>query len=111
MFCSSPVPSASPQNLRGFVNTSRSILLIWDPPPVDTQNGVIQQYRISVLVGETQESLVLFSEETQFEFDIAHPYYTYTFAVAAETIGIGPYGAEFIISTPEDGNAHAYHHE
>ena len=36
-------------------------------------------------------------------FNAAHPYYTYTIAVAAETIGPGPYGAEFTIRMPEDG--------
>ena len=100
------VPSASPQNLTGFINGSRYIFLVWLPPPVDTHNGVIQQYRISILVSETQESLVLFSEDIELVFDIAHPYYTYTFAVAAETIGTGPYGEELTITTPEDGNGH-----
>ena len=36
-------------------------------------------------------------------FDVAHPFYTYTFSVAAETIGAGPFGAEFTITAPEDG--------
>jgi receptor-type tyrosine-protein phosphatase Q len=96
------IPSASPQNLTGFANGSRCIILIWLPPPVDTRNGVIQRYTISIFVTETRESLVLFSEGAQLVFDIAHPYYTYTFAVAAETIGAGPYGAELTITTPED---------
>ena len=101
-----PVPSASPQNLTGFANSSRYISLFWLPPPVDTHNGVIQRYRVSISVIETRTSLVLFSEDTELEFDVAHPYYTYTFAVAAETIGTGPYGEELTITTPEDGNGH-----
>ena len=36
-------------------------------------------------------------------FNLAHPYYTYTISVAAETIGTGPHGADFTIRTPEDG--------
>ena len=103
-FIVTPVPSASPQNLTGFANSSRLIFLIWLPPPVDTHNGVIQRYRVSISVSETQASLVLFSEETELVFDIAHPYYTYTFTVAAETFGAGPYGEELTITTPEDGN-------
>ena len=98
------VPSASPQNLTGFANGSRCIFLLWFPPPVDTHNGVIQRYIISITITETRESLVLFSEDDELVFNIAHPYYTYTFAVAAETIGAGPYGEELTIVTPEDGN-------
>ena len=59
---------------------------------------------MSISVSETRESLVLFSEDTKLVFDIAHQYYTYTFAVAAETIGTGPYGDELTITTLEDGN-------
>ena len=59
---------------------------------------------MSISVSETRESLILFSEDTELVFDIAHPYYTYTFAVAAETIGTGPYGEELTITTLEDGN-------
>ena len=97
------VPSAAPQNLTVSAVDSRSLLLSWLPPPLDTQNGVIRDYIITINVDETRESLILFSQGTQLMFNAAHPYYTYTIAVAAETIGPGPYGAEFTIRMPEDG--------
>ena len=82
---------------------SRSLLLNWLPPRPDTQNGVITQYRLTVSVRETRQSFVLFLEPTQLLFDTAHPHYTYTFSVAAETIGAGQFGEEITIVTPEDG--------
>ena len=97
------VPSDAPQNLTVVATDSRSLLLTWLPPPPDTQNGVIQQYIITISVRETRDSFVLFSNDEQFMFNLAHPYYTYTISVAAETIGTGPYGEEFTIRTPEDG--------
>ena len=67
-------------------------------------------YRVSVSVRETRQSFFLFLEDTELAFDLAHPYYTYTFSVAAETvIGIGPYGPEFTITTPEDGKTTTIH--
>ena len=101
------VPSAAPQNLTVTIVDSRSLHLNWLPPPPDSQNGVIAQYRLSVSVRETHESFVLFLEPTQLLFDTAHPYYTYTFSVAAETIGIGPFGEGITIVTPEDGKIYA----
>ena len=88
--------------------TSRSILVNWLPLPMDSQNGVILHYRITVSVRESRESFVLFSQDTQLVFDVAHPFYTYTFAVAAETIGTGPFGEEVTIVTPEDGKCQLY---
>ena len=103
------VPSAAPQNLTVTVVNSRTFVLYWIPPPPETQNGVIRQYRLSVFVRETREPYLLFLEDTQFVFDVAHPFYTYTFTVAAETIGTGPYGEEITITAPEDGRTYTIH--
>lgn len=97
------VPSAAPQNMTVTAVNSRSILVQWLPLPPASQNGVIRHYRITVSVRESRESFVIFSQGTQLVFDAAHPYYTYTFSVAAETIGTGPFGEEVTIVTPEDG--------
>ena len=98
------VPSASPQNLTVTAVNSRLLVLTWDPPSAETQNGVIQAYGVSIYVRDTRQSFFLFLEDTQLEFNLAHPFYTYTFSVAAETsIGTGPYGTEVTITAPEDG--------
>ena len=74
------------------------------PPPVETQNGIIRMCRVSVSVRESWQSFLLFVEGTELQFDSAHPYYTYTFSVAAETaIGMGPFGEEITLTAPEDG--------
>jgi hypothetical protein len=96
-------PSAPPQNLTVFAVHSRLLVFSWMPPPADTQNGVIRSYRVSVSVTETRQSFFLFLEGTELEFDSAHPFYTYTFSVAAETvIGAGPFGVDVTLTAPED---------
>ena len=102
IICTPPVPAAAPQNLTATALDSRTVLLYWLPPPLDAQNGIIQEYTISVTVSETREELVIVSNQTELMFS-AHPYYTYTFTVAAVTIGPGPFGTEYTITTPEDG--------
>ena len=62
---------------------------------------------MSVSVTETRQSFFLFLEGTELEFDSAHPFYTYTFSVAAETvIGAGPFGVDVTLTAPEDGKSY-----
>ena len=103
------VPSAPPQNLTVIPVHSRLLVFSWVPPPADTQNGVISSYRVSVYVTETRQSFFLFLEGTELELNSAHPFYTYTFSVAAETAtGTGPFGVDVRLTAPEDGKANNY---
>ena len=80
------------------------------PPPADTQNGIIRSYRVSVSVTETRQSFFLFLEGTELQFNSAHPFYTYTFTVAAETVnGAGPFGVDVTLTAPEDGKSKSYY--
>ena len=97
------VPSSAPQNLTIVVQNSRSLLLNWLPPPLDAQNGIIRSYSIFIYIEDTRQWLELNSNETEFVFDLAHPFYTYEIAVAAVTIGAGNYTETQRITTPEDG--------
>ena len=40
------VPGAPPRNVTGFAVDSRSIRIFWDPPPLETHNGLITNYII-----------------------------------------------------------------
>ncbi|GAA6066256.1 neogenin 1a isoform X1, partial [Tachysurus ichikawai] len=42
----SDVPSAAPQNMTAEVLNSKSIMVRWQPPPADAQNGEIIDYKI-----------------------------------------------------------------
>ena len=86
-----------------MAHNSRSLLLNWLPPPLDAQNGIIRSYSIFIYVEDTRQWLELNSTETEFVFNLAHPFYTYEIAVAAVTIGAGNYTEIQIITTPEDG--------
>ena len=43
------------------------------------------------------------TNETSHTMDSLHPFFTYTFRVAAFTVGVGPYTAPIIITLPESG--------
>uniref|UniRef100_A0A8C1UET6 Neogenin 1a n=1 Tax=Cyprinus carpio TaxID=7962 RepID=A0A8C1UET6_CYPCA len=55
----SDVPSAPPQNTTFEVLNSKSIMVRWQPPPADAQNGEITGYKIRYRKGTRKSELVL----------------------------------------------------
>ena len=98
-----PVPTGPPQNLDITVQSSRDISLSWDPPPPREQNGIIREYLITVTEVETGSVLEFISTTTSLSVIMLHPYYTYQSAVAAMTIGVGPYSEVSTAVTHEEG--------
>ena len=96
-------PSSPPQNVQGTVASSTSIELIWEPPLASNQNGIIQHYLISVTEFETMRSFQLMSTTTTISATGLHPYYTYSFTIAAVTVGEGPHTQALTLQTLEDG--------
>lgn len=41
------VPSAPPENIQCTALTSQSVQIMWNPPPVEGRNGIIQGYKVS----------------------------------------------------------------
>lgn len=84
---------------------SKSILLSWEAPRADLQNGIIRAYNISILELETrqEQSLALSGLNTFHIVNSLHPYYSYNCSVAAFTIARGPIGFT-IIRTPPEGD-------
>lgn len=72
------------------------------PPSIESQNGVIQRYVVKVTEEETSTVMLHYANATQVTVEDLHPYYTYTCAVAAETVDVGPYSANIIIQLDED---------
>ena len=84
------------------LNATRALLL-WEPPPPEHQNGVIEQYHITIKVNETGEVLQHFSTYTTTIISQLHPFYTYMFSVAAQTVAVGPYSSDISLKMPEAG--------
>ena len=97
------VPSGAPQNVVAVAVTSRSIRVTWEPPQDDQQNGVIQHYKIVVMVQQTRDILTLNTTSTSITIPNLHPAYDHTVEVAAVTISEGPYSDAISIITPDDG--------
>ena len=77
--------------------------LAWLPPESGGQNGIIQRYLISVTEVDTMRQFQLTSASPFATVLGLHPHYTYSFAVAAVTVGEGPYSEEISVQTLEDG--------
>ena len=84
-----------------------TIELIWEPPPLDTHNGIIRQYAIDYYVFETRENVyrLLADNSTSTVVTDLHPYYTYSFKVAAVTIAAGPQSIAVTAKTLESGKS------
>lgn len=95
------MPAAPPQNVAAEVLSSTSAQLSWEPPPLDQQNGVIQEYEVIMVV----LSPPLWAEhnvsDTLFYVDGLQPYTNYLFVVAATTISTGPFSDPIHLDMPE----------
>ena len=113
------VPSDIPENISVTVNSSRSIILSWERPLSEEENGVLLVYHVIII--ETQiyyldngvvttlaqtylnTTYDILEEHTQFIEEL-HPDYDYTVRIAAATaIGIGPFSDAITVRTYMDG--------
>lgn len=83
---------------------STYVLLTWQPPQFDLQNGLIRQYVIEVIHNRTGLTYtIIVSSTNQYRLENLFPFHTYTFSVAAETVGVGPYSQQLTVKTLEAG--------
>ena len=97
-----PAPSGSPTNFKPRALDSRSIQLSWDPLPSALQNGIIRQYRVTIL-DIAGEARLINTTATSVNVLALNPFTMYTCTVAAETIAVGPSSLAVRILTPQDG--------
>ncbi|XP_058484510.1 neogenin 1a isoform X3 [Solea solea] len=89
----SDVPSAAPQNLTVEVQNSKSIMLRWQPPPLNGQNGEITGYKIRYRKGPRRSEAAETTGGTQLNklIDGLDRGTEYSFRVSAMTVnGTGP---------------------
>ena len=99
----STAPSFVPLNVVAEPLNATHALLLWEPPPPEHQNGVIEQYHITIEVNEIGEVFQHFSTYTTTIIAQLHPFYTYMFSVAAQTVAVGPYSSDISLKMPEAG--------
>ena len=104
-------PTEAPQNVSLTIESSRSVMLTWERPSLEEENGLLVRYHVVVI--ETQihymddgteiTGMQIFlnrtyniSEGRNQLIDMLHPDYNYTVSIAAATEpGIGPF-SDFI---------------
>ncbi|XP_074850990.1 receptor-type tyrosine-protein phosphatase delta isoform X5 [Carettochelys insculpta] len=101
-------PSAPPQDISCTSPSSTSILVSWQPPPVEKQNGIITEYSIKYIGidGEDDkphEILGIASDTTQYLLEHLEKWTEYRISVTAHTdVGPGPESLSVLIRTDED---------
>ena len=96
------VPTAPPRNFVLTNVTTNSVILSWDPPTYEQQNGVIRHYIIYLTeLSGTDNNKELTSRSLSFILSELRPAFCYSVSVAAYTIGVGPTTAnsEFCLLT------------
>ena len=94
-------PSAPPQNLRQVAIAATSVTLNWQPPPEENWNGLIRLYYVFITELESGSSFILNSTTTNYRVESLHPFYTYTFSVAAMTVAPGSISDNITLQTLE----------
>ncbi|XP_040186925.1 protein sidekick-2 isoform X1 [Rana temporaria] len=95
VFVGEAVPTAPPQNVAIQTATAVQLDVTWDPPPLESQNGDIQGYKIyfweAARKNETEKVRTLFLPESGVKLKNLTGYTTYLISVAAfNTAGDGP---------------------
>ena len=107
-------PASPPQNLTVTPVDSRNVHLSWSPPP-EHHNGVIRQFWINITEADTGRRFQLISVGTSFTVSSLHPFYTYSFQIAAYTVNLGPFSEPSLLQMPQDGkdkfSVSSYHYE
>ena len=105
-WCTCTAPSSPPRNYTAVALSSRSILLTWDAPPVEGQNGIITGYTVNITELETEEVSTIFTESHNLTLYSLQPFITYGFLVSAQTVaGSGPATRLLSVTTEEEGLA------
>lgn len=86
-------PSAAPQNvaITKSEGNGTSIVISWQPPPEDTQNGIVQEYKVWCLGNESRYHINKTVDGSTFSviIPLLVPGIRYSIEVAAST-GVGP---------------------
>ena len=85
-------------------------MLSWEPPLPEHRNGPIRLYHIITTSVASGEELQDTSANNWTVIGPLHPFYTYKFSVAAETVEVGPFTTPVVLQMPEAGSYMHLHH-
>ena len=113
------VPTETPRNVNATVATSHSIMLEWDRPSLEEENGLLVRYHVIIIetqIHYTDDGVEIrgmqrylnrtynISEGRMQLVEMLHPDYNYTVSIAAATEpGIGPFSDPITVRTDMDG--------
>ena len=98
------VPSGPPQNTDSLALSSTSLVLMWDLPQLEQQNGPIVGYSVRVTRVDSGDIFEWDTNSTVVTIDSLVPYTLYEWRVAAQTIaGTGPFSNPLTEQTLPDG--------
>ena len=92
-----------PENLIATALGSRTLHITWQPPVEEERNGIIRRYVINITELDSGNEYQLENVTTEITVQDLHPFYRYSYSVAAETVALGPFTLGSIIEMPEDG--------
>ncbi|XP_028829791.1 receptor-type tyrosine-protein phosphatase delta isoform X7 [Denticeps clupeoides] len=101
-------PSAPPQEVKCSSTSSTNILVSWQPPPVEHQNGIITKYTVQYSATDGEDSIMrqisdIPAESTQYTLETLEKWTEYRVTVTAHTdVGPGPESLPQLIRTEED---------
>lgn len=106
-------PAGPPQDLKIIVTSSTGLMVSWEPPAPEDQNGEIVGYSVTVETEEqdrvsrsTQTHFIAGGGSSNFSLEGLHPFTNYTITVSASTqVGEGPPTPPQTVQTPEDGES------
>ena len=112
-------PTEAPRNVNWIVNSSSSIILTWERPSPEEENGLLIRYHVIIIetqIHYTDDGEEITGMETYLNttftvsegrlqvIDMLHPDYNYTVRIAAATgPGIGPFSDAITNRTDMDG--------
>ncbi len=89
--------------MTAIADSSTMIVISWQPPPLEQQNGIVRSYEVSVYDSErgVWRNVSTTASNTEVMVEVV-PFSTYSVRVAAVTILIGVESQGLVVATPED---------
>ena len=97
--------------IEASVVNSRTVLLLWSPPPTQDHNGVIVKYIINITAQDTGKYRQVNVTGTSAVLVDLVASFTYFISVSAHTVETGPYSSYMTITLPQDGKKQIYYYQ